>query len=63
MNTEEKGRLYEHYVDQARLLERKNSTLKSHNVINISEDVQKEINENQDKIDYFQRKINELFYQ
>jgi|TARA_R110001592_G_scaffold236484_1_gene494795 hypothetical protein len=61
MNTEEKGRLYEHYVSQAGLLERKNSTLKSHHVINIPENIQKEINENQAKIDMFQIKINDLF--
>lgn len=61
MNTEEKGRLYEHYVTQAGLLERKNSTLKSHNVINTPDNIQKEINDNQAKIDNFQRKINDLF--
>tara|TARA_R110000803_G_scaffold74903_4_gene139074 strand:+ start:7097 stop:7285 length:189 start_codon:yes stop_codon:yes gene_type:complete len=61
MNNEEKGRLYEHYLAQAVVFERKNSTLKSHNVINIPDNIQKEINDNQTKIDNLQRKLNDLF--
>ena len=61
LTQEEKGRLYEQYVNQAAVLERENSKLKSQHVINIPQYVQKILNENGDKIANYQRLLNDLF--
>jgi len=61
LTQEEKGRLYEQYVNQAAVLERENSKLKSQHVINIPQDVQKILNENGNKIANYQRLLNDLF--
>lgn len=61
LSQEEKGRLYEQYVNQAAKLERENSKLKSEYVINIPENIQKIINANTSKIDTYQRLLNDLF--
>ena len=61
MNREEKGRLYEHYVNQAGALERENSKLKSQYVVNIPENIQKTIDENSRKVAEFQLLLNNLF--
>lgn len=61
MNNNEKANLYDQYVRQASILEREISALKSQYVINIPENVQKKIDDNNQKINELQRKLNNLY--
>lgn len=60
MKNEQKAALYDDYVNQGSLLEKNNSKLKSEYAGNIPPNIQKQIDENQRKIDSLNVKLIEL---
>jgi len=60
MKNDQKAALYDDYVNQGSLLEKNNSKLKSEYAGNIPPNIQKQIDENQRKIDLLNVKLIEL---
>ena len=60
MTTEDKAQLYQTLVEQGRLLENKKSKLKSENVLNMSNVVNQELMEIQNKINNCTQKLRDL---
>ena len=60
MTNDEKADLYDDLVHKGGLLERKNSKLRSEHALNMSDDIKKEMNENQRLINEFNQRLNVL---
>ena len=61
MTNEEKALKYDEYIRQGDILQRANSKLKSEYPINTPIEIQNQINENNQKIDYWLNELNKLF--